>query len=111
MPYKRLKGTKAKREFMQLQLDEKLKIRIPGVTFGMVIINGVRVRDSDERLWKQVEILSQRLASEFSLDRLSGNGQIAEVRGLQKSFGFDPARYRPSSESLLRRILKGQGLY
>src|SRR5207248_1072873 len=73
--------------------------------------HGVTVRKSDERLWKQVEILSQRLASEFSLDRLSENEQIAAVRGLQKSFGFDPTRYRPSSEALLRRVLKGQGLY
>src|SRR6266702_4239725 len=96
---------------MHLQLDEKLKTRITGVTFGMVTIHGVTVRESDERLWKQVEILSQRLTSEFSLDRLSENEQIAAVRGLQKSFGFDPTRYRPSSESLLRRVLKGQGLY
>jgi DNA/RNA-binding domain of Phe-tRNA-synthetase-like protein len=96
---------------MQLQLDEKLKKRIVGVTFGMVTIHGVTVRESNERLWKQVEILSQRLASEFTLDRLSENQQIAAVRSLQKSFGFDPTRYRPSSESLLRRVLKGQGLY
>jgi DNA/RNA-binding domain of Phe-tRNA-synthetase-like protein len=96
---------------MQLQLDETLKARIAGVTFGMVTIHGVTVRESDERLWKQIEILSQRLAREFSLDRLSENEQIAAVRGLQKSFGFDPTRYRPSSESLLRRVLKGQGLY
>jgi len=96
---------------MQLQLDEKLKARIPGTTFGMVTIHGVTVRERDARLWKQVEILSQRLGREFSLDRLSENEQIAAVRGLQKSFGFDPTRYRPSSESLLRRVLKGQGLY
>jgi DNA/RNA-binding domain of Phe-tRNA-synthetase-like protein len=96
---------------MQLQLDEKLKIRIPGVTFGMVTINGVTVRERDERLWKQIEMLYQHRAREFTLDRLSENEQIAAVRGLQKSFGFDPARYRPSSESLLRRVLKGQGLY
>jgi len=96
---------------MQLQLDDELKTRIAGVTFGMVTIHGVTVRESDERLWKQVEILSQRLVSEFSLERLSENEQIAAVRSLQKSFGFDPTRYRPSSESLLRRVLKGQGLY
>ncbi len=96
---------------MQLQLDEKLKIRIPGVTFGMVTINGVTVRESDALLWKQIEMLCQHRAREFSLDRLSENEQIAAVRGLQKSFGFDPTRYRPSSESLLRRVLKGQGLY
>jgi DNA/RNA-binding domain of Phe-tRNA-synthetase-like protein len=96
---------------MQLILDEQLKIRIPGVTFGMVTINGVTVRERDDRLWKQIEMLCQNRAREFSLDRLSENEQIAAVRGLQKSFGFDPTRYRPSSESLLRRVLKGQGLY
>src|SRR2546421_7519469 len=96
---------------MQLILDEQLKSRIPGVTFGMIAINGVTVHERDDRLWKQIEMLCQHRAREFSLDGLSGNGQIAAVRGLQKSFGFDPARYRPSSESLLRRVLKGQGLY
>jgi len=96
---------------MQLQLDETLKARIAGVTFGMVTIHGVTVRESDERLWKQIELLSQHKTREFSLDRLSENEQIAAVRALQKSFGFDPTRYRPSSEGLLRRVLKGQGLY
>jgi DNA/RNA-binding domain of Phe-tRNA-synthetase-like protein len=96
---------------MLLQLDEQLKARIPGVTFGMVTINGVTVRESDERLWKQVEMLSQHLSHEYALDHLSENEQIGAVRSLQKLFGFDPTRYRPSSESLLRRVLKGQGLY
>ena len=96
---------------MQLHLDESLKTRIPGVTFGMVTIAGVKVREHDERLWNQVETICQRQASEYSLDKLSEYGQIAAVRGLQKSFGFDPTRYRPSSEALLRRVLKGQGLY
>lgn len=96
---------------MQLQLDESLNTRIPGVSFGMVTIAGVKVCEHDERLWRQVETLCQRQANEYSLDRLSEYGQIAAVRGLQKSFGFDPTRYRPSSEALLRRVLKGQGLY
>jgi DNA/RNA-binding domain of Phe-tRNA-synthetase-like protein len=96
---------------MELLLDEQLKNRIPGVTFGMVTISGVTVRQRDERLWKQIEMLCQHRIGEFSLDGLSENEQIAAVRGLQKSFGFDPTRYRPSSESLLRRVLKGQGLY
>jgi DNA/RNA-binding domain of Phe-tRNA-synthetase-like protein len=96
---------------MQLQLDESLRARIPGVTFGMVTINGVIVRERDNRLWEQVETLGRQLEREFALEKLSEYGQIAAVRGLQKSFGFDPTRYRPSSEALLRRVLKGQGLY
>jgi DNA/RNA-binding domain of Phe-tRNA-synthetase-like protein len=96
---------------MLLELDPRLKTRIPGVTFGIVTINDVRVRESDNILWGQVEALCQHLAQEYALDRLSENERIAAVRGLQKSFGFDPTRYRPSSEALLRRVLKGQGLY
>ena len=96
---------------MRLQLDESLKTRIPGVTFGMVTIQGVTVQERDERLWQQVETLCQQQAREFALEKLAEYPQIAAVRGLQKSFGFDPTRYRPSSEALLRRVLKGQGLY
>src|SRR5437899_9306938 len=96
---------------MRLQLDAGLRERIPGIMFGIVTINGVHIREKDEQLWNLIEELSQRLARDYTLDRLSENERIAAVRGLQKAFGFDPTRYRPSSESLLRRVLKGQGLY
>jgi DNA/RNA-binding domain of Phe-tRNA-synthetase-like protein len=96
---------------MQLQLDDSLRARIGGVTFGMVTIQGASVSERNDRLWSHIEALAQRQASEFTLERLSENAQIAAVRGLQKSFGFDPTRYRPSSEALLRRVLKGQGLH
>lgn len=35
---------------------------------------------------------------------------IAALRRLFKAAGTDPARYRPSSEALLRRLLKGEAL-
>ena len=35
---------------------------------------------------------------------------VAEVRGLFREAGTDPTRYRPSSEALLRRVLKGDEL-
>src|SRR5271170_2088832 len=36
---------------------------------------------------------------------------VRAVRGMFRSWGIDPARYRPSSEALLRRIAQGKGLY
>ncbi|MCB1182159.1 hypothetical protein KDM41_01915 [bacterium] len=36
---------------------------------------------------------------------------LAEARDLYRSFGMDPSRHRPSSEALLRRVLKGNELY
>ena len=36
---------------------------------------------------------------------------VAETRSLYKAIGLDPTKVRPSSEALLRRILKGQSIY
>src|SRR6185436_6715464 len=35
----------------------------------------------------------------------------AEARALYKALGLDPTKTRPSSEALLRRVLKGEALY
>ena len=36
---------------------------------------------------------------------------VAETRSLYKAIGLDPTKVRPSSEALLRRVLKSQPLY
>jgi len=37
----------------------------------------------------------------------TGDEVVSEIRGLFRDGGIDPTRYRPSSEALLRRVLKG----
>ena len=46
----------------------------------------------------------------MTLESLSGVPAVAALRRLFKAAGCDPSRYRPSSEALLRRILKGEEL-
>ena len=36
---------------------------------------------------------------------------MQKIRAIFHRTGVDPTRYRPSSESLLRRAVKGKGLY
>ncbi len=43
-------------------------------------------------------------------ESLAAHPPIAALRRLFKAAGCDPTRYRPSSEALLRRILKGEEL-
>jgi DNA/RNA-binding domain of Phe-tRNA-synthetase-like protein len=40
----------------------------------------------------------------------AATGATAPARALYKHFGIDPTRVRPSSEALLRRLKKGEGL-
>ncbi len=46
--------------------------------------------------------------AELTLDGLSSNPTVAALRKLFRQAGTDPTRYRPSSEALLRRLLKGE---
>jgi len=52
----------------------------------------------------------ERARAEWSLETLSADSTVAAVRSLFRAAGCDPTRYRPSSEALLRRLLKGEEL-
>ncbi len=47
----------------------------------------------------------------FAKDPLSSNEIIGHVRRLYRRIGWEPTRYRPSSEALARRILQNKGWY
>jgi len=51
-----------------------------------------------------------RARSAFTVESLSPHPTVAALRGLFRAAGCDPTRYRPSSEALLRRVLKGEDL-
>jgi DNA/RNA-binding domain of Phe-tRNA-synthetase-like protein len=54
--------------------------------------------------------VAERARAAWRLDALSAHPTVAALRRLFKAAGCDPSRYRPSSESLLRRVLKGEEL-
>lgn len=60
-----------------------------------------------EELWRDaVATLEDRVGE----GALSGLPEVAAIRRLFRAAGCDPTRYRPSSEALARRLLKGQQL-
>jgi DNA/RNA-binding domain of Phe-tRNA-synthetase-like protein len=63
------------------------------------------VRDRDAALDDALRAAAERL-------RTSGvSGTIgADVRAMYRRFGVDPTKTRPSSEALLRRVRKGEGI-
>jgi DNA/RNA-binding domain of Phe-tRNA-synthetase-like protein len=48
-----------------------------------------------------------RARAALTLEKLAAHPTAAAVRKLFRAAGCDPTRYRPSSEALLRRVLKG----
>jgi DNA/RNA-binding domain of Phe-tRNA-synthetase-like protein len=54
--------------------------------------------------------VAARARARRELARLPADATVAAVRSLFHAAGCDPTRYRPSSEALLRRVLKGEEL-
>ncbi len=54
--------------------------------------------------------VAARARTSYSLERLFAHPTVAALRRLYRQAGCDPTRYRPSSEALLRRLLKGEEL-
>jgi len=72
---------------------------------------GVRVRETPAELKALLEALAARMASEYKEAPLGELPTVKAVRSIFHATGVDPTRYRPSSEALLRRAVKGKGLY
>ena len=53
---------------------------------------------------------AERARAIHTLDRLAEHPTATAVRRLFRQAGCDPTRHRPSSEALLRRVLKGEAL-
>jgi DNA/RNA-binding domain of Phe-tRNA-synthetase-like protein len=62
------------------------------------------------RLSSAAAKIAERVRGELQVETLSSNPVIAGLRKLFKAAGCDPTRYRPSSEALVRRLLKGEDM-
>jgi DNA/RNA-binding domain of Phe-tRNA-synthetase-like protein len=68
------------------------------------------ISGKDAELAALLKTVSERARAAFTLENLSSDPTVAAVRSLFRAAGCDPTRYRPSSEALLRRVLKGEEL-
>jgi DNA/RNA-binding domain of Phe-tRNA-synthetase-like protein len=78
---------------------------------GILEINGVRVQDSPDELKTMLNGLADDYAKKYKDQPLGEIPVVKNIRSIFHRAGLDPTRYRPSSESLLRRAVKGKGLY
>lgn len=85
-------------------IPEQIKLAIVEIEFTNSQFN--------ERLWEeQLNPLISKINVEDTLETIRENPVIQTTKNLYKELGKDPARFRPSSDSLWRRVAKGSGLY
>jgi len=73
-------------------------------------IHGIRVQEEHEGIEAALEEEAASLRERYKSPS-EAKSLFEPARKLYRSLGIDPTRHRPSSESLIRRILQGKSLY
>ncbi len=95
---------------MDIIIEQAIKDIAPD--FKSVTIEAdVENSPTSDDLWDEITAEAHRIASIFSLPDINKRPGIAATRAVYKALGKEPNRYRPSSEALCRRAVKGMELY
>lgn len=95
---------------MEIRISEELKRHCPTLQLGCLTAD-VTYREECPELWTMMDDACQLAAAGLVLEGISELPNVAAARKAYRSCGKDPARYRLSSEALLRRVIQGKGLY
>lgn len=93
-----------------VSIDKVLKEKCPDLTLG-VILCSVKNYTYSKELWLEIEGECERIKRTYDLSSVKTQTHIAATREAYKRTGKDPNRYRPATDSLYRRIVKGYELY
>lgn len=95
---------------IQVSISEEVAALCPDLQV-LVISCEVTNTESDPLLWEEIARTEEELRATCRLEEINKWLPIKATRQAYKRFGKDPNRYRPSSEALRRRILRGLPLY
>jgi DNA/RNA-binding domain of Phe-tRNA-synthetase-like protein len=91
-----------------IKISEQLKNLNKKISLGIVICD-VKVSKSGDAILELLRIEEERVSA-FTLDTYR-NETLEASRAIYKALGKDPSRYRISSDSLFRRLIKNKGMY
>ena len=91
-----------------VRLDATLADR---VCLAMISGEGVVVRPHDPAVWQEVDRAAVAYRARFAGKQPGEIAELQPARELYRRTGEDPTKLRPSSEALLRRVLRGEALY
>ena len=91
-------------------IDNLLKEKVPTYSCATLRFE-MNVSESNHELKAEMEKLAAEIADSLTLETLLKEPRIHAARSGYKALGKDPSRYRLATEALLRRLIKGNGLY
>lgn len=95
---------------MEIVISDEIKDAAPGTRVLTVEANVIN-QPTPDSLWDEIDRLAKSMRGVMEIADINKRPAIAGTRNLYKRLGKEPNRYRPSMESMSRRLLKGMDLY
>lgn len=95
---------------MQVQISHEVKDRWKDVCLGLLIYSAI-VEESSSQFLELFQRTIEGLKSRYTMQDIADIPHIRSTRNAYKALGKSPSEYRNACEAMLRRIIKGNGLY
>lgn len=95
---------------MKINISNEVKSRVPYAALG-VISYTVKVENCTPALLEYFEKKVSEIENKYEMADIAKMPHINETREAYKVLGKSPSQYRNAAEAMLRRIVKGHGLY
>lgn len=95
---------------INVSISEEIAEKCPDLHI-LVLYCDLTNRESAPELWEEISRVEEEIRTTCQLEEVNKWLPIRATRQAYKRCGKDPNRYRPSSEALRRRILRGLPLY
>jgi DNA/RNA-binding domain of Phe-tRNA-synthetase-like protein len=97
---------------LSFTVDPESKEKLAGLKVGYILFENVKMEKSNEQVDTLVNAATAQVKQRFQKPELML--QDAVLSGMRQHYydiGMDPTKERPSGEALIRRIVKGKGIY
>lgn len=95
---------------MNIEIEDIIKNVAPHLQVVAIEADVINC-DTPDDFWTELTQEALRIAQLYDLSQINKRLGIAATRATYKALGKEPNRYRPSSEALCRRAVKGMELY
>jgi DNA/RNA-binding domain of Phe-tRNA-synthetase-like protein len=94
----------------EIIVSQAIKGKLPDLVLGCIECD-VQILEENPELWKEIDAACAIVSQSGELAAVGSHPAISASRKGYRLCGKDPARYRLSSEALMRRVVKGNQLY
>jgi len=95
---------------MEIVISDEIRNKLPSLILGVIEIE-VDTKPAVPEVKDVLENRAKELEKELTPEIIREMDTVKANKDAYRRLGKDPNRYRPASESLLRRVANGKGLY